>query len=63
MSDDEKIVEGFKTWLEEQDDPKAEKLKKSCVLGFISLQELIDALRKNEIEMTRRYLKCQRKLS
>ena len=63
MSDDERIVEGFKMWLKEQDNQEAEKVKKACANGYISLHELIDALRRNEIEMTRRYLKCRKKPS
>lgn len=63
MSDDEKIMEGFKVWLEEMNAPESKRIKKACAKGYISLHEMIDSLRKREIEMTRRYYECQKSQS
>ena len=63
MSDDEKIMEGFKIWLGEMNDHESKRIKKVCTKGYISLHEMIDALRKHEIEMTRRSYKCQKSQS
>ena len=63
MSDNENIMEGFKIWLEEMNDSESERIKKACTKGYISLHELIDALRKHEIEMTRSSYRCQKNQS
>lgn len=63
MTDNEKIVSGFKMWLGQFDDDESKRIKAACTKGYISLHELIDALRKIDVEITKGYLKCQKKLS
>lgn len=58
MNDEEKIVVGFYVWLNERDDPKSIKAKSACAKGYISLHELIDQLRKYEMEEIKEVIKC-----